>query len=208
VGYDLRTALLVSDRSGDPLAPLCHDLRAADGVHSSRAASVQVSDSRLDELAAVFDFVRAQGLARPAVHILDREADSVGHYRQWHQAGHWFLVRADHDRLVRYGGREKRSMRSVVRCLQRRGAFREVREVEFRGRRARQFVAEAPVTLERPAYQHRVIQGKKKRKIVPGPPLPARLVVSQVRDRRGRLLAEWLLFTNLTSDIAAAEVPL
>jgi Transposase DDE domain len=207
VGYDLRTALLVSDRTGAPLAPLCHDLRAADGVHSSRAASVQPSDSRLDELAAVFDFVDAQGLARPAVHIIDREADSVGHYRQWHQAGYSFLVRADHDRLVRYDGQE-RSLPSVVRCLQRRGAFHEVREVTFRGRRARQFVAEATVILERPARQHRVVQGVKKRKIVPGPPLTLRLVVSQVRDGRGRLLAEWLLFTNLPTEIAAAEVAL
>ena len=49
----------------------------------------------LDGLEPVFAFVAAQGWARPAVHIIDREADSVGHYRAWQQAGYRFLVRAD-----------------------------------------------------------------------------------------------------------------
>jgi hypothetical protein len=207
LGYELRTGLLLSDRTGDPLAPLCQDLRAADGVHSSRHAAVQASESRLDELAPVLAFVAGQGLARPAVHIIDREADSVGHYRDWDAAGHLFLVRADHDRLVRHEGQE-RSLRSVVRRLRRRGLFRHARAVEFQGRPAQQFVAEARVTLERPACLHRVLDGKKRRKQIPGRPLTLRLVVSQVRDDQGKLLAEWLLFTNLPAEVAAEEVAL
>src|SRR5437870_1655841 len=35
-GYELLTALLLSDQDGQPIAPLCHDLRAADGLHSTR----------------------------------------------------------------------------------------------------------------------------------------------------------------------------
>src|SRR5277367_786648 len=34
-GYELQSALLVSDRTGSPLAPLVMSLRAADGVHCS-----------------------------------------------------------------------------------------------------------------------------------------------------------------------------
>ena len=37
LGYELLTALAVSDRDGSPIAPLCLELRAADGVHSTRA---------------------------------------------------------------------------------------------------------------------------------------------------------------------------
>src|SRR5690349_439421 len=35
-GYELHTTLLVSDRAGDPLAPIALSLHAADGVHCSR----------------------------------------------------------------------------------------------------------------------------------------------------------------------------
>ena len=37
LGYELLTALAVSDRDGSPLAPPCLGLRAADGVHSTRS---------------------------------------------------------------------------------------------------------------------------------------------------------------------------
>lgn len=206
LGYELRTALLVSDRAGDPLAPLCQDLRAADGVHSSRHDGLLPSASHLDELAPVLAFVRDQRLARPAVHVIDREADSVAHYRDWHAAGHLFLVRGD-DRLVRYEGAE-RSLRSVVRRLRRRGAFRHAREVLFQGRTAQQGVAEAEVTLERPAYLHRVRDGKRRRQKVAGPPIALRLVVSQIRDAKGKLLAEWLLLTNVPATVTAEEIAL
>src|SRR5262245_57905991 len=35
-GYELQTALLVSDQDGQPLAPLSHDLRSSTGVYSTR----------------------------------------------------------------------------------------------------------------------------------------------------------------------------
>src|ERR1700692_3286886 len=94
IGFKLRSALLVSD-DGEPLAPLCQDLRAADGVHSSRHARVQPSQSCLDELEPVMSFVHSQELGFPVVHIIDREADSVAHYRRWEAGGHLFVVRGE-----------------------------------------------------------------------------------------------------------------
>ena len=49
-GYDLLGALLLSDRDGAPIAPLCLEVRAADGVHSTRAWQVLEPRSRLDGL--------------------------------------------------------------------------------------------------------------------------------------------------------------
>ena len=46
-------------------------------------------------------------------------------------------------------------------------------------------------------------QGKKKVEI-PGPPLPLRLVVTEVRDLKGRVLARWLLLTNVPAALADA----
>lgn len=77
--------------------------------------------------------------------------------------------------------------------------FRFSREVEFKGKAARQYVAETVVTLHRYAKLHRRRRGKCIRKYVRGKPLELRLVVSQVRDEEGQLLAQWLLWTNLAA---------
>lgn len=39
-------------------------------------------------------------LDRKVVHVIDREADSIGRMRTWHAAGHHFLVRTDDRRLL------------------------------------------------------------------------------------------------------------
>ena len=70
----------------------------------------------------------------------------------------------------------------------------------YRGRKARLFVAEAEVVLHRPGKRN---EGKKKVE-VPGPPLPLRLVVAEVRDLKGRVLARWLLLTNVPAELADA----
>lgn len=207
VGYDAQVALAVSDADGRPLAPVYQALQASDGVHDSRFEGVQAPVSRLDGLEPALGFVQAQAWARPAVHIIDREADSVAHYRAWHQGGHLFLVRADADRLVLHDGQE-RLLSAVVAGLQQQGAFRHSRDVEYHGRPARQEVAEAAVVLHRDAFQNRVIDGQKHKRRVRGAPLPLRLVVSRVYDADGTLLAEWLLLTNVPPEVSAADVAL
>jgi hypothetical protein len=206
-GYDAHVALVVSDTAGSPLAPVYQGLYAAEGLHDSRQAGVQTPVSNLDGLASVFDFVRDQGWERPAVHLIDREADSVGHFRAWQAAGHLFLVRADTDRLVWHQDQES-TLAAVVTRLQQQGAFCFSREVEYHGRTARQEVAETTVVLHRAAFPHRVVDGQKKKRRVPGAPLTLRLVVSRVYSADGALRAEWLLFTNVPMDVLAAEIAL
>ena len=84
------------------------------------------------------------------------------------------------------------------------------RAVEYHGAPARQYVAEAPVTLTRPASTHRKdkASGKDKRVRTKGEPLPLRLVVAEVRDDDGNVLARWLLLTNLPAGVDAATVAL
>lgn len=207
IGYELRSALLLSDQNGQTLAPVCQDLRAATGVHSSRHDEVQANQSCLDELAPVLSYLDQQHLGLPVVHIIDREADSVVHYRQWHAAQHLFLVRVDDTRLVKHEEHE-RTLADVVACLAQCQAFQDVREVAFHGQPARQWVAETVVTLERPGCLNRVVDGKKKRKKVSGLPLPLRLIVSRVYDQAGILVAEWLLLTNVPPEVDAATVAL
>jgi hypothetical protein len=198
IGYELTTALLIDAHSGAPLAPLELHLRTAAKVHSTAPKPPAVSDHHLDQLQPTMDRVGSWQLPRRVVHIIDREADSLGHYRQWAATGHCFLVRSD-DRRVRWND-ESWLLSEIVADFDRECRFQDVREVRYHGRIARQEVAQAEVVLDRP---HTTRRGGKQRK-VPGPALPLRLVMSRIVDEAGRILAEWTLLTNVPAASADA----
>lgn len=202
-GYELTTALLVDTACGQPVAPLHVSLRAADGCHSTAAAAPVPPVPHLEQVLPTMQASRTWGLAQRLVHVIDREADSLYHLRQWHAASHLFLVRGD-DRRVAYQGRSQ-LLSAVVAALQANGAFQDSGAAEVRGRRGRLFIAEAAVVLSGPAWR-RAADGKKYR--VAGAPLAVRLVVVQVRAACGRILAQWLLLTNVPADVVAATVGL
>ena len=207
-GYELMTALVVSDRTGAPIAPVCMQLRNSEGLYSSRSTRRLPAPSPLDGLNPVMRYVQRLHLGKPLVHIIDAEADSVAHYRRWHRQGRLFLVRADAQRVVRHEGQE-RSLPEVVAELHRRGEFRDTRPVLYHGRPAHQFVAGTTVTLYRPARPRRGGRhAKGPRPLVHGPALQLRLVVSEVRAADGTLLATWLLLTNLPATVPDERVAL
>ena len=223
LGYELLTALAVGDRDGSPIAPLCLELRARGGLHTTRSPRVLRPPSQLDGLAPVMAHVSGLALGRPRAlpqalpqaFIIDREADSVAHYRRWDRDGHRFVVRANEARKVLHEGRE-RELRQVADGMRRRGGLGFTRPVLYKGKPATQSVGETAVVLHRPAYRHRVRgRGKDRRKrhrVVAGAALALRLVVAEVRDAGGKLLARWLLLSNLpsegTSAVSASTVAL
>ena len=202
-GYELASAVLVDAGSGDPLAPLELRLRTAGAVHSTRQPAPHRGANHLDEVGPTMRAVQHLGLPRTPVHIIDCEGDSVAHLRRWRKRGDYFLVRTDGTRTVRWRDGEYR-LPAVVAALVQAGAFGAPREVQYHGRTAVQRVAETTVILTRPAYANR----KGKRKVIPGKPLTLRLVVSQVCDSAGKLLAQWCLLTNLPPEVEAAQVAL
>ena len=150
-------------------------------------------------------FVDGCELGKPTVHIADRECDSVGHYRQGQQEQRCFVVRGKTHRRVKHGGQEK-SMREVVEELYQQQGFRYSREVEFKGRVAKQYVAETSVVIARPAKPHRTRHGPTPRR-VPGEAIALRLVISCIEDQDGKLLSEWLLWTNVPGGEQPEGVP-
>jgi hypothetical protein len=199
-GYELQSALLLSDRQGEPLAPICQNLRCAAGLHSTRSGETVVPVTHLDELRPRFEYLEQLALGRPLVHIVDREGDSVGHFRQWE--AHLFLVRAKGSQRVEWEGQPfllsvvaERVKSELVFC----------REVEWHGRRAKQHVGETRVVLTRRTRQKR--KGQKPLSVA-GKPVRLRLIVSEVRSESGRVLARWLLLTNVSTEVEAARLAL
>jgi hypothetical protein len=204
-GYELFSVLALSDTGGQPLGPVALQVRHAQGVDGTFGPGRQESCFRLDRLVPALRHVAGLKLGgKTPVFMIDREADSVLHLRQWSQDGHRFVVRANAQRYLLHEGAEQR-IAQVVEELHQGQSFTEVGPVEIKSRWGMQQVAQTPVTLHRPACQNRVsVKGgirKKRHKYVPGPRLTLRLVVSEVRDAAGKLLARWLLLTNLEDQV-------
>jgi hypothetical protein len=106
VGYDLTTSLLVDAAHGAPLAPVQMHLKTAKAVHSTAVEVPGLDDHHLEQLLPTMNEVASWGLPRRPVHIIDREADSLGHFRQWTAANHLFLVRADDRRVLEWAASE------------------------------------------------------------------------------------------------------
>jgi hypothetical protein len=198
VGYDLASVLMVRGDDGAPIAPVLVSLTTAEGVLSTRDDAPAVDIGHIDQVGGDMRYVHDLGWDATVVHVIDREADSVNHWRQWSADGHLALVRAD-DRKVLYQGQET-ALLAIAESLRHNDAFQEAGAALYHGRKARLFVAEVEVVLHRPGKRN---QGTKKVE-VPGPPLPLRLVVTEVRDLKGRILARWLLLTNVAAELADA----
>jgi hypothetical protein len=210
-GYELGTSLVVDAATGQPLGPMAFRLRTGEGMRSTTGPLVADPPNHLDELTATFADATRWDLGKVPVHIVDREADSVGHYRTWRAAGHHVLIRALDTRIVTW--RETaRSLAAVARELA--GEFRDVTDaagqpvtLAVATRSGRLRVAETEVVLDRPAVTStrlKTARGRPKKITVPGEPLPMRLVVTQVVADDGAVLATWFLLTSVPAEDADA----
>ena len=190
VGYDLQSSLLISDKTGLPLAPVALRLVTAKGSYSSyqnNALDESVA-SHLDEVTTCIDYLQQQAFAKPLVHIIDREADSIGHIRQWQENGYLWLTRAKDHTTVTF---EKQTLTCPM--IANRLSFNKIREVNYHGKSQWQWVAEAKIVITRHAH----VRKNQKRTTVAGKPVEARLVVSRVMSDAGTILAQWVLITNV-----------
>lgn len=197
VGYELATALLVSAGHGGPLGPMQMHLKTGQGIHSTQGA-VQ-DQAHVDQVLPTMQASRQWGLGKPLVHVIDREADSVGHYRQWQAAGELFVVRGN-DRTVQWNDQTLK-LSAIAQRLSAAGSFQRSRQVRYRGQACQQSVAQTTVTLHKPARKW--VQGRQIE--VAGEPIELRLVVSRIHEKDGRVLATWLLLTNVPEATAEAR---
>jgi hypothetical protein len=204
VGYELQSAVLLSDATGKPLVPIVHNVVSADQVYSTMSeqprAHQQAHHEHLDDLTERIGWIEARGWDKPLVHIVDREGDSVGHLRAWAKRGYCFLVRADNAPRVCFEGHQI-GLEAVAEQL----TYSLAGSVQFKGVPAQQWIAHTSVVLTRPARPARQVDGKRV-PAIPGEPLAVRLVVSRIYHDNGQLLAQWLLLTNVSEQVDATTV--
>ena len=198
IGYDLQTSLMISDQTGLPIAPVAQRLVSVDGSYATYSDSDRPDSlvkEHLEEVSDCIAHLEQQNFAKPLVHIIDREGDSIGHIRRWEADGCHWLVRGKDNPTVDYQDKPM-ACKAVAEKLD----YRKTREVIYHGKTYWQWVAEAAVTLSRPAKPS---QKKEKRPSVPGSPVDARLIVCRLLSDAGDVLAEWLLLTNVINTDAS-----
>jgi len=198
VGYDLQTSLIISDQTGQPIAPVAQRLVTADGSYATyqeQALSVTV-ENHLDEVTHCIDELEQQDFTKPLVHIIDRESDSIAHIRHWEANHYLWLARAKKTSSIKF---QNKSMG----CAQVADAlhFKKTRLVDYHGKPHWQRVAEAPIQITR------AVKPSQKKPSIPSEPVVARLVVSRILSDDGEILAEWLLMTNVVT-VEASEIAL
>jgi hypothetical protein len=196
IGYELMTSLAVEAERGAPLAPVATQLRAKHQVHSTLASQPRKTARHLDQLAPTMAAIDELQLGRTPVHIIDREADSLGHFRAWSQGRHLFLVRCD-ERRVRWQG-QSALLSEIKAVLDREARFQAAGKARYRGKRVAREVAEVEVVLDR-IHKTRL---RGKQKDVRGAPITLRAVFVRLVDDQGYLLTEWMLLTNVPADQA------
>jgi hypothetical protein len=205
LGYELQTALLISDRDGAPLAPACMNLAASDGVHSTRRERLLPYRPWVDEINRTMGYIEAKQFKFRLVHIIDREADKLLHLRRFDRCRRLFVIRANDSRRLKHEG-QSRLLLEVEASLSEQ--FKFSREIEYKGKKAYQYVAETSVVLNEPGRIYRRHQGKLIQRKIPGRHLELRLVMAQARDKKGNVLATWRLWTNLPTEVDAATIAL
>jgi hypothetical protein len=204
LGYELGSALVVDATDGRALGPMELRVRTADAILSTRVRPTNYPPGHVDELLEVMDESRRWGLKQTPIHVIDREADSVGHYRLWQARAHQFVVRADKERVVLHDGIERPLADVVARVSNQfevvQAAKGQPLVVTIQQGTGVVKVAETAVVLHRPAKKR---IGDKQIE-VPGPPIPLRLVVTRVVDELSVVLAEWWLLTNVAVSVADA----
>lgn len=204
IGYELQSSLLVDAQDGSPLSVAAQNLVSAQGVWQSRRAQMQADDqTHLDELSERIDWIEQQQFARRLVHIVDREADSVAHFRHWSKQGSDWLVRVKAGSHVRCGDTTM-PLSAVAEQL----SFEKTRAVLCQDQPGTQWIAGTTVVLARKAQPKRVDAQGKREKRVTGEALAVRLVVSRIINAHGDLVAQWYLLSNVCESVDDAQLAL
>ncbi len=202
-GYKLHTALLLSDKSGLPLAPVSLSIWNNQGVLTTQSATLIADVAQLDALIDAMQFLDAQQWGKPAVHILDLEADSIIHLSQWDSDQHYFVVRGKELASVIHEGRRKRLIDVAEQIEFRNGGAVAVGPNLV----AQELIGEATARIDRPGCPNRQVDGKKQfRKRVYGHQVKVRLIVSQLRLPDETIMAQRVLISNLADEVKAETI--
>jgi hypothetical protein len=190
IGYLLQTSLMLSDKHGGPLSPLAMNLKDNKQIHSTYSQESNRNITNLEKLSLQIEWLGEQTFRKKLVHIIDREADSIGFIRSL--GTHCWLIRGKGGNKVLHGENSKK-IQDIAKDL----SYNEMRTIHYKNRKANQYIAETEITIIRPAKPEKKGVNGKRVNPIKGDPVKCRLIVSKIIDACNKEVAVWYLLSNL-----------
>jgi hypothetical protein len=205
LGYGLGTTIGVSDKSGEPIAPIVHNLTTSERVYSTYNENISKELTHLEELALRAKWIKENlNIKKQIVHIVDRESDSVAFMREMDKNDELFLLRVKNRNMVHYlkDAKDIKQMNLADKL----GFGKEVKSIKYKGKRVKIYVNECDIEIRRDATKMIIDEdGKKRLQKTEGKAIKARFVVERLVDKDDNIVAQWLLVTNILDKSVTAE---
>ena len=212
IGYDLQSTIAVSDVSGEPIAPMVHNLKTKDTVYSTYNNNINMDLTHLEELSqrvkymnTTFNIDNIQ-----IVQIVDREADSVAFVRDLIENNALFVLRGKGNSKVQYTDEITNTTIDIKQSelADKLPLGKKVKKIKYQNKKVTIFANECNATIIRDATKMvKQDNGKKKLIKTPGKPVKVRFVVERLVDDKNNIVATWLLLSNVfDEDITAGTI--
>ncbi len=205
-GLDLQTTLAVSDITGEPIAPIAHNLRSDTRFYSTYNKNIEIKTTHLEELVQ-----RAKWMGdnlqtdKQIVHIVDRESDSVTFMRDLQELNELFLLRVKNNSKVYYP-KEAVDIKQLD-LAKRLPLGKMVKGIKYKNKKVKIYVNECAIEIRRDATKFIVSDdGKRKLQKTPGKLIKARFIVERLVDEHQNIVAQWLLVTNILDTSVTKEM--
>jgi hypothetical protein len=197
IGYDLQTTLAVSDKTGEPIAPIVHNLKTNEKVYSNYDNNISLSSSHLEELASRAKWIeKSLKTDKKIVHIVDRESDSVAFMRDLVSNDNVFLLRVKSSNKL-YFPKEDITIKQGE-LADKLDLGKKVKSIKYQNKKVTIYVNECEVEVRRDASRYIFNEeGKKQLQTTKGEAIKARFVVERLVDEENNIVAQWLLISNI-----------
>ena len=204
-GLDLQTTLAVSDVAGEPIAPIAHNLKTSKKFYSTYNDAIKLGTTHLEELALRAEWIASNlQTEKKIVHIVDRESDSVAFMRDLSKIDALFVLRVKNNSKL-YLPKEKVDIKQGE-LADKLPLGKKVQKMKYRKKNVTIYVNECEVEVRRDATKFITQKdGKKKLQKTSGETIKARFVVERLVDENQKIVAEWLLVTNILDESVTAE---
>ena len=205
LGYDLQSTIGVSDRTGEPISPIVHNLKTSKKVYSTYSENIDKTLTHLEELVLRAKWIKENlHIKKKTVHIVDREADSVAFMRDLNQNEDLFLLRVNNRNKVYY--LEKNEDIKQLDLADKLGLGKEVKSIKYKKKFVKIYVNECDIEIRRDATKMIIDEdGKRRLQKTEGEAIKARFIVERLVDKDNNIVAEWLLVTNILDKSVKAE---
>lgn len=204
-GYDLQSSLAISDITGKPITPLVHNLKTKDKIFSTYDHAIDMELTHLNELSIRISYINNEmDINKRIVHIIDREADSIGFFRELDK-NDLYIVRALDRATVEYKG-SKITQKELAKTIE-LGEY--IKTIDYKKKRVKIYVNSVDIEITRDAYiKETNDKGKVRHKRVKGKAVKSRFIVERLVDKENNVVATWLLLSNLKDDVDAKTIGL